>query len=90
MKKLSKKEIFIIIVLSIFFIILGLFLFKPNIYLIGDSTIKIDYNSKYKDPGVKVKDVFNNEYDYKIKVKSNLNTKKLGTYKIEYKSNKVQ
>lgn len=89
MKKLSKKEIFIIIVLSIFFIILGLFLFKPNIYLIGDSTIKIDYNSKYKDPGVKVKDVFNNEYDYKIKVKSNLNTKKLGTYKIEYKSNKV-
>lgn len=58
----------------------------PVIKLNGDQNIVINVGDKFKDPGVKsVTDNTDGKMDIKnVKTKSNLDTKKIGNYEIEY------
>lgn len=51
--------------------------------LIGKKQYTIEVNSEYNDKGISAF-IFNKDISKKVKVKSNLNNKKLGSYKITY------
>ena len=73
--------IFLIIITSIILCILNR---KPIIKLHGDETIYLEINHEYKEPGYIARYIHKDITD-KIKIESNLNNKKVGYYKIEYK-----
>ena len=88
--KVKKKSIFImliIILLIVFITILYINIhgLKSNIKIIlsGKDNISIEVGTKYKEKGYKAyyskKDITKN-----VQVKNNINTKKIGTYKISY------
>ncbi len=80
----TSKNIFLSIILSLVFLIsFLLFLFVPKIYLVGSSVVTVNINSKYEDMGIKTS-FFNKEEEKKIKVISNVNTSKIGTYEVKY------
>ena len=56
---------------------------KPNITLRGSEVMEINYNSEFKEPGYIATFIIHN-VTKKVKVKGNVDTTKLGTYKIEY------
>lgn len=56
--------------------------FKIN----GKKTVTITYNKEYEEKGASAK-VFNKDISKKIKIKSNVDTKKVGKYKVKYKLN---
>ncbi len=58
---------------------------KPALTLNGDKNITINYLSKYNEPGYKAVDNYDGDITDKVTVKENVNTKKPGTYKINYK-----
>lgn len=70
-------SIFCLVLLTFFYIVI------PEIKLKGDSTVIIDVNSKYKDEFVEVKSIYNN-ITKDIKVDTNINVNKIGTYYINY------
>lgn len=81
--KPSKNKIRYILI-GIIIILCGLiYLMLPKIKLVGSNEVTITYNKLYIDPGYKgiwiFKDITNN-----IKVTSNFNNTKIGTYKINY------
>ena len=78
MKKYFKFALVAIVIL----ILLIIYLFYPRIK-ISKPYVEVKVNEKYKDPGVKAYNIFHN-FKKKVKVKSNLNTKKLGLYQIKY------
>ena len=70
--------------LIILIILIGLiYLMWPKITILGDNPVTINYNEVYNDPGYKGKWIFK-DITNKIKVKSKLNTTKIGTYKVIY------
>ncbi len=70
------------VIIFIIFILVYLF-FIPKLTLNGQSKIELDYNEKYKESGYSL--ILNKRnLTNKVKVKGNVNSKKLGTYKIEY------
>lgn len=83
--KSSNKKRIIIIILYIFLIIFAVFcvLMTPTIKLKGKEEIKINYKEKYKDPGYVAK-IVTKDVSKKVKIKGKVNTKKLGTYELEY------
>ena len=81
LKILKSKVVFIVIlillILAALFTIFSIFIslsFKIN----GKEEIKINYNEKYDELGTK------NLLNLKVHTESNLNTKKIGKYKIKY------
>jgi len=82
-----KKRSIIILGLFTVVLIFGVFLFnnKSNIEikLLGETTITIEVNSEFEDPGATA---FIKQQDYSkdIKTESNLDTSKLGEYQITY------
>lgn len=84
-KKINYRRIFII-TLSIIFIFLLFIIISPKIKINGKRVIEVNYESKYKDKGAKAtflgKDKTND-----LVIKDNVNTKKLGDYKVTYKLN---
>lgn len=80
-----KNRIVIIslIVLVIFTLIISLSFSLFSFTLIGDKKIEISYNDKYIEKGGKAKILFYDLSD-RIKVNSNLDTTKVGKYKIDY------
>ena len=78
MKKYLLYSILFIICLSI----LLTFIFYPRIKL-NKQDIVLNVNEKYKEPGFKVYNLID-KYNDKVKIKSNLNNKKLGIYEITY------
>lgn len=56
----------------------------PVIKLKGDKKIKMYVGTKYKEPGYKVSDNSGEKLVKKVKIKSNLNVNKVGTYTIKY------
>ncbi len=66
-------SIFCLVLLTFFYIVI------PEIKIKGDSTVIIDVNSKYKDEFVEVKSIYNN-ITKDIKVDTNINVNKIGTY----------
>ncbi len=78
----------IISIIIVCFLILSYLLFIPHIILYGGYYKTIEVNSKYEEPGYTASYLLNN-YSDKINVKTNLNTKKTGNYKIKYTYNKI-
>ena len=54
------------------------------IYLKGDSTIYLNLNEEYEEPGYLVVDSIDSNLTDRVKTYQNINTKKKGTYKIVY------
>lgn len=61
-------------------------IFIPQISLNGDKHMEVEVNSKYVEEGAKARFRFQ-DYSDKVKINSNLDMKKIGTYKIEYTFN---
>lgn len=59
------------------------FLLLPNIRLKGSRTIEIDYLEEYKEPGYSAY-FLHEDVTSDVKVKNNINSKKLGNYKVKY------
>lgn len=76
----SKLFILFLMLIAILYIII-----VPHIILNGPSVLEIEVNSKYKELGINTYSIKN----YKVKIKSNVNPKKLGTYFVEYKINDI-
>lgn len=76
--KVSLIVILLIYVISVFFILL-----MPNISLKGKNHITIKLEEKYKEPGYQATFLLQDKKN-QVKVESNLNNKKVGTYKITY------
>ena len=86
--KMFKQYKKIIIIAIIILVVLALASFitcivlTPKLYL-TDKDIDIEVNTEYKEPGYKSY-VINKDITDKVKVKSNLNTDKVGNYTITY------
>lgn len=57
---------------------------KPVIKLKKDSTISVQYGVTYKDPGYIAMDNYDGDITDKVEVQGNVDTKKIGTYKLYY------
>lgn len=82
-----KKKI-ILLVLIICFILSGslvslYFFTKPNLMIMGSKEVDIPLNGTYEDEGAKLY-LFNKDYSHDIKVTSNIDYTKVGSYKIKY------
>ena len=56
----------------------------PTIVLSGSSTVTITLGSSYKEPWYSARDAYGSNLTSKVKVTSNINTSKVGTYTIKY------
>lgn len=80
------KKIIVVVVLVLFFILSYIFIFyNPflSITLNGKNNYEIEVNSNYIDELYKAK-LFNLDMNSKVIIDSNLNTSKIGNYKITY------
>lgn len=57
---------------------------KPDLKLKGSNTIYLYKNSNYKDPGYSASDICDGDITNKVKINGNVNTNRVGTYKITY------
>lgn len=57
---------------------------KPEIELIGDKEIIIDYGSKYEEKGYTAIDNYDGDITNKVKIKNTIDSKKAGTYYVSY------
>ena len=73
--KILKIIVLIIGLISIIYIF-----FAPHIILNGPNVINLEINSKYMEEGISIY----NLKKYKIRIKNNVNTNRIGKYKIEY------
>ena len=58
---------------------------KPNITLIGSSTMTVNVNEEFKDPGASASDKIDGDLTDNIKVSGKVDTTKEGTYTLTYK-----
>lgn len=83
---LNNKIVIIILSIIILFITLLIIFYRvtfSSIKIIGKDEIQINYNEEYKDNGAILK-IFNRDLTKKIKVKNNVDNKKIGKYKVTY------
>ena len=83
-KHIDKKKIIIAIIICVILIIGWIILKKPSVTLIGDKIEKVAYKSEFIDSGVKV-NYHGQDITNKVIASNNIDTNKLGEYKIEYK-----
>lgn len=57
---------------------------KPEINLLGEEEMIIDYGSNYKEPYFTATDNYDGDIKNKVKIKGKVNTKRSGTYKLTY------
>lgn len=57
---------------------------KPTITLKKGSPLKVQYGSNYKEPGYIAKDNYDGSINSRVKIKGNVDTNKLGKYKLYY------
>ena len=57
---------------------------EPKIELIGENEITIYNGTEYKDPGFKANDEYDGDITNRVKVNSNVDTSKVGEYKVIY------
>ena len=58
---------------------------KPKIELKGESTIYLNIGEKYKEPGFTAKDNVDGDITKKVKTTTNIDSNKIGKYKVTYK-----
>lgn len=63
-----------------FFLLISI---TPKIYMIGESKIKIEYGTDYKDLGATAK-YLGKDYSGQIKIENEVNSDKVGTYYVTY------
>ena len=83
--KSNKKTIIILMIFVIALCFLGFISFivlTPKLYLTGKN-ISLEIGSKYTEPGYKSY-VLNKDISNRVNSKNNINTNKIGTYKVEY------
>ena len=87
MKKFFSNQRNLIIILVIAILIstfTGLYLIlRFSLHINGDKYVEVDYNTKYNDKGASYK-LFGIDVSKSIKIKNNVNTKKIGKYKVTY------
>lgn len=76
----------IIAIICLISIVCGYFFINPNIYLKGNEYIKLEINDKYIDDGVSIK-LLNIDMSNKYIKEGSVDTSKVGTYTIYYKTN---
>ncbi len=84
--KLWIKFLFFIGLPICIFSIFGLsyyFGISPRLKLNGENKIELELNDKYDEKGIIAKNLFGNT-KFKVQIKGKVNTKKIGTYKLEY------
>lgn len=83
MNLLNKKLILIslTIILLIIIVLLGI---RPKIYLLGDEIVELPLNGEYKEEGATAYSLYT-DISNRITIKDNINSKKIGTYKVIYK-----
>ena len=79
-----KRKIALIILIMLVVIISIFFLLIPRINLKGKTTVMLNINSEYKEPGYQANYIFDNLTD-KVKVTGKINNKKEGIYYLTYK-----
>ena len=81
----SNKNLIIILIISILLVSFTslYFVLYFSLHINGKEYVEIDYNTNYKDNGATYK-LFGMDISNKIKVKNNVNTKKIGNYKVTY------
>ena len=57
---------------------------SPKIEIVGDKTIYSNYGDKYEEPGYKATDNYDLDITDKVTITGNVNTDKIGEYKISY------
>ena len=81
---MKKKYVIGIIAIIVLFVGTMVFLFiPPKFKLNKGDTIELKYGETYKESGYKITK-FGKDYSKKVKIKKNINLKKLGTYKVTY------
>ena len=81
---MKKKYVIGIIAIIVLFVGTMIFLFiPPKFKLNKGDTIELKYGETYKESGYKITK-FGKDYSKKVKIKKNINLKKLGTYKVTY------
>ena len=91
LKKKAKQKIIksiiigaiLLVVLVFSFVIIDYFIF-PRIYLKGGNSINIEYKTKYIEKGYSAKQL-NKNITNEVRTTGDVNTNKLGKYKIKYK-----
>ena len=85
MKRSLRKEVKILLIIMVLILgILGVLFHNP--IKLKKGTITLEYQQKYKEPGYTAKK-FGKDLTKKVKVKNNINNKKLGKYKVTYSVN---
>ena len=82
--KLNKRKIGLVFLIMLVVILLIFFLLIPRISLKGKTTIMLNINSEYKEPGYHASYLFDGLTD-KVKVSGKVNNKKDGVYYLTYK-----
>ena len=80
-QKIKKSKLIIISIIIVAVIALILFLTRPYIKLKGEKELTVTYNTQYEDAGYKK----NKNKDIEVTVENNVDTTKLGEYKVIYK-----
>ncbi len=86
------KKINIIVCLIILILLIGILISLNVLYihlsnslkLNGKKEIEINYNETYEELGVKKIKLFNKDLSKNVKIKNNINNKKIGKYKVTY------
>ena len=82
--KLNKRKIGLVFLIMLVVILLIFFLLIPRISLKGKTTIMLNINSEYKEPGYHASYLFDDLTD-KVRVSGKVNNKKDGVYYLTYK-----
>ena len=89
-RKSGKKSKILVIIISIviaILLVIGLlkFLVFPNIKINGKEVVEVEYNTKYEDEGASATEFISKDISESIVTTGDVDTSKVGTYKITYK-----
>ncbi|MDD3341164.1 MAG: polysaccharide deacetylase family protein [Bacilli bacterium] len=82
-KKKKRLLLWTIILILILIGSIAYFVFLPNLQLKGEKNITLEYSSSYKEPGYQAY-LYGKNITNQVKTKGKINTKRIGSYKIEY------
>lgn len=81
--KICSSLILLVLILGCGYVFYNYYTEKPNIQIIGDKILKLEVNQLYQDYGVKAYYHFK-DITINVKEKSNIDTSKIGKYKVQY------
>jgi len=76
-------KIILAVIITISVLLILFYLMMPKLYINGKKVITLNYNENYKELGIKGK-YLGKDITNRIKISGNVNTKKIGKYKVSY------